>query len=74
MQHWNLTREADGLARLVFDRAGASANTLGAPVLAEFNETLDLLDRDPPRGSSSRRASERLHRRRRHRRVHADQR
>jgi 3-hydroxyacyl-CoA dehydrogenase/enoyl-CoA hydratase/3-hydroxybutyryl-CoA epimerase len=50
MQHWTLTRDSDGLARLVFDRAGASANTLGAPVLAEFNEVLDLLDRDPPRG------------------------
>ncbi|HET7033758.1 MAG TPA: 3-hydroxyacyl-CoA dehydrogenase NAD-binding domain-containing protein [Casimicrobiaceae bacterium] len=50
MQHWTITRDSDGLARLVFDRAGASANTLGAPVLAEFNEVLDLLDRDPPRG------------------------
>ncbi|HET7097993.1 MAG TPA: 3-hydroxyacyl-CoA dehydrogenase NAD-binding domain-containing protein [Casimicrobiaceae bacterium] len=50
MQHWTLTHDADGLARLVLDRAGASANTLGAPVLAEFNEVLDVLDRDPPRG------------------------
>ncbi len=50
MQHWNLTRDAEGIARLVFDRAGASANTLGAPVLAEFNEVLDVLERDPPRG------------------------
>jgi len=50
MQHWNLTRDADGIARLVFDRAGASTNTLGAPVLAEFNEVLDILDRDPPHG------------------------
>jgi 3-hydroxyacyl-CoA dehydrogenase/enoyl-CoA hydratase/3-hydroxybutyryl-CoA epimerase len=50
MQHWSLTLDADGLARLVFDRVGASANTLGAPVLAELNEVLDLLDRDPPRG------------------------
>ena len=32
------------------DRAGATTNTLGAPVLAEFNEALDLLERDPPRG------------------------
>jgi 3-hydroxyacyl-CoA dehydrogenase/enoyl-CoA hydratase/3-hydroxybutyryl-CoA epimerase len=50
MQHWTLTRDAEGLARLVFDRAGASANTLGAPVLAELNEALDALDREPPRG------------------------
>ena len=50
MQHWKLTRDADGIALLVLDRAGASTNTLGAPVLAEFNEALDALDRDPPRG------------------------
>ena len=50
MQHWKLTRDADGIARLTFDRAGATTNTLGAPVLAEFNEALDLLDREPPRG------------------------
>ncbi len=50
MQHWTLARDADGLARLTLDRAGASTNTLGAPVLAEFNEALDQLDRDPPRG------------------------
>ena len=49
MQHWNLTRESDGLARLTLDRADATTNTLGAPVLAELNEALDLLDRDPPR-------------------------
>ena len=50
MQHWTLTRDADGLARLTLDRAGASTNTLGAPVLAELNAALDELDRDPPRG------------------------
>jgi 3-hydroxyacyl-CoA dehydrogenase/enoyl-CoA hydratase/3-hydroxybutyryl-CoA epimerase len=50
MQHWRLTREADGLARLVFDRAGTATNTLGAPVLAELNAALDILEREPPRG------------------------
>ena len=34
MQHWTLTRAADGLARLTLDCAGGSTNTLGAPVLA----------------------------------------
>ena len=53
MQHWTLARDADGLARLTLDRAGASTNTLGAPVLAELNEALDLLERDPPRGLSA---------------------
>ena len=56
MQHWTLTCDADGLARLTLDRAGGSTNTLGAPVLAELNAALDELDRDPPRGLSSRRA------------------
>ena len=50
MQHWTLKREADGLARLVFDKQGATTNTLSAIVMAEFNEALDELDRAPPKG------------------------
>ncbi len=50
MQHWTITREADGLARLTFDKAGATTNTLSAAVLVELNEALDELDRDPPKG------------------------
>jgi 3-hydroxyacyl-CoA dehydrogenase / enoyl-CoA hydratase / 3-hydroxybutyryl-CoA epimerase len=50
MQHWTLTRDTDGLAWLTFDKAGATANTLSAAVLAELNEALDVLDRDPPPG------------------------
>ena len=50
MRHWTLTRDVDGLARLTLDRADASTNTLGAPVFAEFNEALDVLEREPPRG------------------------
>jgi 3-hydroxyacyl-CoA dehydrogenase/enoyl-CoA hydratase/3-hydroxybutyryl-CoA epimerase len=50
MQHWTLTRDADGLATLAFDKADATTNTLSAAVLAELNEALDLLDRDPPKG------------------------
>lgn len=50
MRHWNLTRDADGLARLVFDKAGATTNTLSGDVLAELNVALDTLDRDPPKG------------------------
>jgi hypothetical protein len=50
MQHWTITREADGLATLTFDKAGATANTLSAAVLAELNEALDILDREPPKG------------------------
>jgi len=50
MQHWTLTRDTDGLAWLTFDKAGATANTLSAAVLAELHEALDLLDREPPQG------------------------
>jgi 3-hydroxyacyl-CoA dehydrogenase/enoyl-CoA hydratase/3-hydroxybutyryl-CoA epimerase len=50
MQHWTLTRDADGLAWLTFDKAGATANTLSAAVLVELNAALDLLDREPPAG------------------------
>ena len=50
MQHWTITRDADGLAWLTFDKAGATANTLSAAVLAELNAALDTLDREPPKG------------------------
>jgi 3-hydroxyacyl-CoA dehydrogenase/enoyl-CoA hydratase/3-hydroxybutyryl-CoA epimerase len=50
MKHWTITREADGLATLNFDRADAGTNTLSAAVLAELNEALDTLDGEPPKG------------------------
>ncbi|HYQ99636.1 MAG TPA: 3-hydroxyacyl-CoA dehydrogenase NAD-binding domain-containing protein [Casimicrobiaceae bacterium] len=50
MRHWNLSREADGLARLVFDKAGTTTNTLSTDVFAELNEALDTLDGEPPKG------------------------
>jgi 3-hydroxyacyl-CoA dehydrogenase/enoyl-CoA hydratase/3-hydroxybutyryl-CoA epimerase len=50
MQNWFITREAGGLATLTFDKAGTSTNTLSAQVLAELNEALDQLDREPPTG------------------------
>ena len=50
MQHWQLTHEADGFARLTLDKAGATTNTLSVAVLAELNQALDELDRDPPQG------------------------
>jgi 3-hydroxyacyl-CoA dehydrogenase/enoyl-CoA hydratase/3-hydroxybutyryl-CoA epimerase len=50
MQHWTLARDADGIAWLTFDKAGATANTLSAAVLAELNTALDILDQEPPKG------------------------
>jgi 3-hydroxyacyl-CoA dehydrogenase/enoyl-CoA hydratase/3-hydroxybutyryl-CoA epimerase len=50
MQHWKISRDADGTATLTFDKAHATVNTLSAAVLAELNEALDALDGDPPKG------------------------
>jgi len=50
MQHWTIKRRDDGLAWLMFDRQGATTNTLSAEVLSELNQALDALDADPPKG------------------------
>jgi 3-hydroxyacyl-CoA dehydrogenase / enoyl-CoA hydratase / 3-hydroxybutyryl-CoA epimerase len=50
MQNWQITRHADGTASLTFDRVGTTTNTLSQQTLVEFDEALDLLDRDPPKG------------------------
>ena len=47
---WTLTRDADGIAWLTFDCAGATTNTLSKAALAELNGVLDALDAEPPRG------------------------
>ncbi len=47
---WMLERDAEGIATLTFDRPGASANTLGRPVLEELGARVDELAKDPPRG------------------------
>jgi 3-hydroxyacyl-CoA dehydrogenase/enoyl-CoA hydratase/3-hydroxybutyryl-CoA epimerase len=49
LRHWTIAREADGVATLALDRAGASTNTLSAEVLAELHGALDVLDRERPR-------------------------
>ncbi|HZW72164.1 MAG TPA: enoyl-CoA hydratase-related protein, partial [Caldimonas sp.] len=50
LRHWKLERDAEGLAWLVFDKAGASTNTLSADVLAEFRAVLGELAAAPPKG------------------------
>jgi 3-hydroxyacyl-CoA dehydrogenase/enoyl-CoA hydratase/3-hydroxybutyryl-CoA epimerase len=47
---WSLQREPDGIAQLVLDIPGKSANTLGAMVLRELSTVLDDLERTPPKG------------------------
>ena len=49
-RHFRLTRDADGIAWLLFDRAGASANTLSADVLEEFDAVLAALEVHRPAG------------------------
>src|SRR5882724_6479882 len=49
-KNFKLTRDADGIAWLLFDRAGASANTLSADVMEEFDTVLAALENQRPAG------------------------
>ncbi len=49
-RNFKLTRDADGIAWLLFDRDGASANTLSADVMEEFNTVLAVLESQRPAG------------------------
>jgi 3-hydroxyacyl-CoA dehydrogenase/enoyl-CoA hydratase/3-hydroxybutyryl-CoA epimerase len=50
MKHWQLINEESGIVVAVFDKAGESANSLSAEVMAEFDGILDQLDKQPPKG------------------------
>ncbi len=49
-RHFKLTRDGDGIAWLLFDREGASANTLSAEVMGEFEQVLTALESERPAG------------------------
>ena len=49
-RHFKLTRDEDGIAWLLFDREGASANTLSTEVLEEFSQILTALESERPTG------------------------
>jgi 3-hydroxyacyl-CoA dehydrogenase/enoyl-CoA hydratase/3-hydroxybutyryl-CoA epimerase len=49
-RHFKLTRDADGIAWLLFDREGASANTLSSDVMEEFDRILGELESQRPAG------------------------
>jgi 3-hydroxyacyl-CoA dehydrogenase / enoyl-CoA hydratase / 3-hydroxybutyryl-CoA epimerase len=49
-RHFKLTRDDDGIAWLLFDRAGASANTLSADVIEELDSVLAALEGERPSG------------------------
>ena len=42
--HWQLRQDADGVAWLALDKAGASANSLSREVMEELNATLATLE------------------------------
>ena len=47
--HWKLNRDADGIAWLCIDKAGASANTLSREVMSQLNDQLEALEKDLPK-------------------------
>jgi 3-hydroxyacyl-CoA dehydrogenase/enoyl-CoA hydratase/3-hydroxybutyryl-CoA epimerase len=49
-RHFKLTRDADGVAWLLFDRDGASANTLSSDVMEEFDRIIGELEAARPAG------------------------
>src|SRR6266849_6187601 len=49
-RNFKLTHDGDGIAWLLFDRADASANTLAADVLEEFDAVLAALESQRPAG------------------------
>jgi 3-hydroxyacyl-CoA dehydrogenase/enoyl-CoA hydratase/3-hydroxybutyryl-CoA epimerase len=49
-RNFKLTRDADGIAWLLFDRDGASANTLSSDVMEEFDAVLAALESQRPAG------------------------
>jgi 3-hydroxyacyl-CoA dehydrogenase/enoyl-CoA hydratase/3-hydroxybutyryl-CoA epimerase len=49
-KNFRLKTDADGIAWLLFDRQGSSANTLNAEVLDEFDQVLTAISQARPRG------------------------
>src|SRR5919201_1617742 len=49
-RNFRLARDEDGIAWLVLDKPGASANTLSVDVLSELDSVLTSLEQDPPKG------------------------
>jgi 3-hydroxyacyl-CoA dehydrogenase/enoyl-CoA hydratase/3-hydroxybutyryl-CoA epimerase len=49
-RNWTLARDGDGIAWLVLDKPGGSANTLSDDVLSELDGVLASLEQDLPKG------------------------
>src|SRR4030081_3925993 len=52
-RNFKLTRDDDGIAWLLFDRAGASANTLSSDAIEEFDAVLAALESQRPAGGGT---------------------
>lgn len=48
-QHWQVWRDAQGIAWLTLNCANASTNTLGSAVIAELGQAIDLLEAERPK-------------------------
>ena len=64
--HWRLETDADGVAWLALDKAGASSNSLSRDVMEELDAMLTELMQKRPKGNDRHFGEARLHRRRRH--------
>jgi 3-hydroxyacyl-CoA dehydrogenase/enoyl-CoA hydratase/3-hydroxybutyryl-CoA epimerase len=49
-RNFKLTRDSDGVAWVLFDRADSSANTLSSDVMEEFGAIVTALENHPPAG------------------------
>jgi 3-hydroxyacyl-CoA dehydrogenase / enoyl-CoA hydratase / 3-hydroxybutyryl-CoA epimerase len=49
-RHWKLRRDEDDILWLVFDKSGASANTLSEDVLAELDDVLGKIEKENAKG------------------------
>src|SRR5712691_4463010 len=49
-KHWKVARDDDGVAWVVIDKQGGSANTLSEDVLVELADVIEKLERDLPKG------------------------
>jgi 3-hydroxyacyl-CoA dehydrogenase/enoyl-CoA hydratase/3-hydroxybutyryl-CoA epimerase len=49
-RHWKLQTDENGIAWLIIDKQGASANTLSEDVIVELDDVLATVERDAPKG------------------------
>ena len=49
-KNWKLRKDEDGILWLVINKAGASANVLSADVIAELDDVLGHIEREPAKG------------------------